>query len=51
MNTEYRGPRVIAEAGCNHKGDMEIARQLIKTAAIYCNADVIKFQKRCNREL
>ncbi|MGN0369610.1 MAG: N-acetylneuraminate synthase family protein [Butyrivibrio sp.] len=51
MNTEYRKPRVIAEAGCNHKGDMEIARQLIKTAAIYCNADVIKFQKRCNREL
>lgn len=51
MNTEYREPRVIAEAGCNHKGDMEIARQLIKTAAIYCNADVIKFQKRCNREL
>lgn len=48
---EYRKPRVIAEAGCNHKGDMEIAKELIKTAAIYCKADVIKFQKRCNREL
>lgn len=48
---EYRRPRVIAEAGCNHKGDMEIAKELIKTAAIYCKADVIKFQKRCNREL
>jgi len=48
---EYRKPRVIAEAGCNHKGDMEIAKELIRTAAIYCHADVIKFQKRCNREL
>ena len=48
---EYRKPRVIAEAGCNHKGEMEIARELIKTAAIYCKADVIKFQKRCNKEL
>lgn len=51
MSIEYRKPRVIAEAGCNHKGDMEIAKELIKTAAIYCKADVIKFQKRCNREL
>lgn len=47
----YRKPRVIAEAGCNHMGQMEIAKQLIKTAAVYCEADVIKFQKRCNREL
>lgn len=51
MTIEYKTPRVIAEAGCNHKGDMEIAKELIKTAAIYCKADVIKFQKRCNREL
>ena len=48
---EYKMPRVIAEAGCNHKGDVEIAREMIRTAAIYCKADVIKFQKRCNREL
>lgn len=51
MNIAYKTPRLIAEAGCNHKGDMEIAKELIKTAAIYCKADVIKFQKRCNREL
>lgn len=44
-------PRVIAEVGCNHMGQLEIAKQLIKTAAIYCDVDVIKFQKRCNREL
>lgn len=51
MNIEYKRPRLIAEAGCNHKGDMEIAKELIKTAAIYCKADVVKFQKRCNKEL
>ncbi len=39
-------PRVIAEIGCNHKGDMEIAKQLIDVAKNYCNADVVKFQKR-----
>ena len=43
--------KVIAEIGCNHKGDMEIAKELIKVAKIFCNADVVKFQKRCNREL
>lgn len=43
--------RVIAEIGCNHKGDMEIAKELIKVAKIFCNADVVKFQKRNNKEL
>lgn len=47
----YRKPYVIAEAGCNHKGEMEIAKEMIKIAAIFCKADAIKFQKRCNREL
>lgn len=47
----YIKPQVIAEIGCNHKGDIEIAKQLIHTAAIYCKADVVKFQKRCNKEL
>ena len=44
-------PKVIAEIGCNHKGDMEIAKELIKIAKIFCNADVVKFQKRNNKEL
>lgn len=44
-------PTVVAEIGCNHKGDIEIAKEMIKIAAIYCNADAVKFQKRCNREL
>lgn len=44
-------PKVIAEIGCNHKGEMEIAKELIATAATYCKADVVKFQKRCIKEL
>jgi N-acetylneuraminate synthase len=44
-------PLVIAEVGCNHKGDMEIAREMISVAAVLCKADVVKFQKRNNKEL
>lgn len=47
----YSKPYVIAEAGCNHMGQMKIAKELIQTAAIFCKADAIKFQKRCNKEL
>lgn len=47
----YEKPYVIAEVGCNHKGDMDIAKELIEVAAVFCKADAIKFQKRCNREL
>lgn len=46
-----KAPLIIAEIGCNHKGDMSIAYEMIKTAATYCNADIVKFQKRCNTEL
>ena len=49
--SEYKKPYVIAEAGCNHKGDMEIAKELINVAAMFCHADAIKFQKRCPKEL
>lgn len=44
-------PKIIAEIGCNHKGDINIAKELIITASRYCKVDVVKFQKRCNREL
>lgn len=47
----YTKPYVIAEIGCNHKGEMEIAKELIKVAAIFCKADAVKFQKRNNKEL
>ena len=44
-------PRIIAEIGCNHKGDIQIAKEMIVTAASFCKADVVKFQKRNNKEL
>jgi N-acetylneuraminate synthase len=44
-------PRVIAEIGCNHKGDIEIARKMIGIAATFAKCDIVKFQKRSNREL
>lgn len=43
--------KVIAEIGCNHMGDIEIAKEMISVAAKVCRADVAKFQKRNNREL
>jgi len=44
-------PSVIAEIGCNHMGQMDIAHEMIKVAAQFCKVDVIKFQKRSNRNL
>ena len=50
MRNEYLTPKVIAEIGCNHKGEMEIAKELLKVAA-YSQVHVAKFQKRNNKEL
>jgi sialic acid synthase len=44
-------PRVIAEIGCNHKGDMDIAFEMVKTASFFCKVDGVKFQKRDNKRL
>jgi sialic acid synthase len=44
-------PKVIAEIGCNHKGDMEIAKEMILVAASFCKVDGVKFQKRNPKEL
>ena len=46
----YTIPKVIAEIGCNHKGEIEIAYELIRLAKD-CGADIAKFQKRNNKEL
>lgn len=48
---KYEEPYVIAEIGCNHKGDLNIAKKMIEVAAGFCEVDAVKFQKRCNREL
>ena len=47
---KYESPKIIAEIGCNHKGDMSIAKELLDLAKA-CNIEVAKFQKRNNREL
>jgi sialic acid synthase len=46
-----RMPRIVAEVGCNHRGDFDIARQMISTLAEFCKVDVVKFQKRDVRSL
>ena len=43
--------KLIAEIGCNHMGQMDIAHEMIKIAAQFCKVDAVKFQKRTNREL
>lgn len=47
----YKEPYIIAEIGCNHKGDIKIAKELIYMAKIFGNANAVKFQKRNNKEL
>lgn len=44
-------PIVVCEIGCNHRGDLDTALEMIKIAAQFCNVDAVKFQKRNNREL
>lgn len=51
LPNDYPIPKVIAEIGCNHKGDMSTAKELISIASQFCKADVAKFQKRHPREL
>ena len=46
----FRPPICVAEIGCNHKGDFEIAKELIDLAK-FCKASYAKFQKRNPREL
>ena len=44
-------PRVIAEVGCNHGGDLARALKMIAVAAQFCEVDAVKFQKREPRAL
>jgi len=39
----FQRPFIIAEIGANHNGDMDLAKQLIRSAAA-CGADAVKFQ-------
>ena len=47
---KYKKPIIVAEIGCNHMGQMDIAYDLIKIAKD-SGADYAKFQKRSNKEL
>ena len=47
----YKPPKVICEIGCNHMGKFELAKEMIKIASEVCDVDIIKFQKRNNKEL
>lgn len=51
MIENYKKPYIIAEIGCNHKGEMSIAKELIKVASVFAGCDAVKFQKRNNLEL
>ena len=42
---KYSKPNIIAEIGCNHKGDLDTAKELILLAKT-SGSDVAKFQKR-----
>jgi len=42
---DYRRPELVAEIGCNHKGSIEIAFELIELARL-CGVRHVKFQKR-----
>jgi sialic acid synthase len=52
MLTEWTSRRtlIIAEIGQNHQGDIEIAKELIRTAKL-CGVDAVKSQKRDVRTL
>ena len=43
---KFNKPILIAEVGCNHKGDLAIAKEFIKISKDFCNVSCIKFQKR-----
>lgn len=47
---DYKEPKVIAEIGCNHMGEFDIAKELIDLAK-QSGAKYVKFQKRNNKEL
>ena len=47
---DYKEPKIIAEIGCNHMGQFEIAKELIDLAQ-QSGAKYVKFQKRNNKEL
>ncbi len=44
----FREPNVVAEIGCNHQGDVQIAKELVKKGVLHSGVNWIKSQKRDN---
>lgn len=43
-------PVIVAEIGCNHRGEFATAMDMVRVAAQVCGVDAVKFQKRNPRE-
>lgn len=43
-------PVIVAEIGCNHRGELATAMDMVRVAAQVCGVDAVKFQKRNPRE-
>ena len=50
-SNNFKNPILIAEVGCNHKGDIEIAKKFIEVARDFCGLEYVKFQKRDPKSL
>ncbi len=46
-----RTPILVAEIGCNHMGDIDLAHRFIDVADTFCEVDHVKFQKRSVHDL
>ena len=44
-------PNLVAEIGCNHKGETKIAKEMIEIVKYFCKVRYVKFQKRNVKEL
>ena len=42
---------IVAEIGCNHMGNVNLAKKFIEKLAYFCSAKYVKFQKRDNKTL
>lgn len=48
---KYKPPIIIAEIGCNHMGDFNLAKKMVSVVKQFTDADIVKFQKRNPKEL
>ena len=46
MKINYKKPTLIAEIGCNHMGDINLAKKFIDVSKNFCDLKIVKFQKR-----